>query len=171
MTADLFRALKAMEGEESPPFQANDPVCRAMIRHWCEAHEDPNPLYADDACARAAGYRGIIAPPTMIQAYCTPRLWPSEEVSPTPIYRAVELCASAGYPATVGISYEYEFLRPVYPGDRITFQLKLESVSPEKQTRLGTGYFITSLYTYRNQHGETVCKQWMTVYQYKPPSE
>ncbi len=168
MTADLYAALKAMEGEESPPYTANDPVCRAMIRHWCEAHEDPNPLYMNEAYAKSGPYGGIIAPPTMIQAYCTPRLWPPSDISPTPIFRAVEKCASAGYTATVGISYEYEFLEPLYPGDTITFQLKLERVSAEKKTRLGTGYFITSLYTYRNQHGKIVCRQWMTVYQYRP---
>ena len=40
-----------------------------MIRHWCEAMGDTNPIYLDDAAARAAGRPGIVAPPTMLQAW------------------------------------------------------------------------------------------------------
>ncbi|MBM3133134.1 MAG: MaoC family dehydratase [Chloroflexi bacterium] len=168
MTEELYAALKAMEGEESEPRKANDRVSEAMIRHWCEALEDPNPLYTDDEFAKASEYGGVVAPPTMIQAYCVPPLWPPYEGPPPPIFKAVQRCVDAGYPATVGISHEYEFLRPLLPGDEITFQLKFVSVSAPKKTKLGTGYFLTSQYTYRNQRHEIVCRQWMTVYQYKP---
>ena len=46
-----------------------DPVNQPMIRHWVEAMGDLNPVYVDDAAARDAGFPGIIAPPTMLQAW------------------------------------------------------------------------------------------------------
>ena len=40
-----------------------------MIRHWVEAMGDHNPVYVSDDAAREAGYDGLIAPPTMLQAW------------------------------------------------------------------------------------------------------
>ena len=40
-----------------------------MITHWVEAMGDRNPVYVDDDAARAAGFPGVIAPPTMLQAW------------------------------------------------------------------------------------------------------
>ena len=52
-----------------PPPRASDPVNEPMISHWVEAMGDFNPVYVDDDAARAAGFPGIIAPPTMLQAW------------------------------------------------------------------------------------------------------
>ena len=49
--------------------RAPDPVNVPMIRHWVEAMGDRNPVYLDDDAAREAGFPGIIAPPTMLQAW------------------------------------------------------------------------------------------------------
>ena len=40
-----------------------------MIRHWVEAMGDENPVYLSDEAAQAAGYRELIAPPSMLQAW------------------------------------------------------------------------------------------------------
>ena len=40
-----------------------------MIRHFVEAVGDENPVYTDEKAARAAGFPGVIAPPTMLQAW------------------------------------------------------------------------------------------------------
>ncbi|NEC58850.1 MaoC family dehydratase [Amycolatopsis rubida] len=37
----------------------------AMIRNWVEALDDRNPVYVDDAAAKAAGRPGVVAPPAM----------------------------------------------------------------------------------------------------------
>ena len=46
-----------------------DAVNVPMIRHWVEAMGDENPVYVSDEAARAAGFEGMIAPPTMLQAW------------------------------------------------------------------------------------------------------
>jgi len=171
MSEVLYQALKALEGTESEPRHGNDRINEAMIRHWCEAMQDANPLYSNKDFAKASQHRGIIAPPTMTQAYCTPPLWPKSEAPPDPIFQAVQKCVEAGYAASLGISMAYEFLHPLHPGDEIIYTIKLLSVSPLKTTRVGTGYFLTSQYSYRNQNGLPACRQILTVLQYEPGSQ
>ncbi len=79
MSESLYEDLKNLEGTESEPRPGNDRVNEAMIRHWCEATQDANAVYTDKSYAEATPYKGVIAPPTMIQAYCTPSLWPPAE--------------------------------------------------------------------------------------------
>ena len=68
----------------------------------------------------------------------------------------------------VATTTSHEYLKPIRPGDRISYKIKLVSVSDEKTTRLGTGCFITAEYTYYNQDGELVCRQPFTVMKFKP---
>ena len=171
MSDELYAHLKALEGTESKPRTGNDRVNEAMIRHWCEAIQDANPLYSDKDFAQANGFRGTVAPLTMVQAYCTPPLWPKTETAADPIFEAVRKCTENGYSASLGISIAYEFLHPLYPGDEVVYMIKLLSVSPRKTTRVGTGYFLTSQYSYRNQTGQPTCNQLLTVFQYQPGSQ
>lgn len=47
----------------SKPRSGRDPVNQPMIRHWVDAIGDTNPIYTDEAAARAAGHPGVVAPP------------------------------------------------------------------------------------------------------------
>ena len=164
----LYEDLKAMVGEEAGPYEANDEVNKAMIRHWCEAMEDANPLYTDEGYAKTTEYGGIIAPPQMVQAYCVPRLWPPQNRPPDPLARSVAVATAAGYFGVVATTTTQEYFAPMRPGDKLSYKIKLESVSEEKTTRMGTGFFITAEYTYTNQKGELVCRQPFTIMKFKP---
>ncbi|MCP4611559.1 MAG: MaoC family dehydratase [Planctomycetes bacterium] len=168
MTNNLYDKLQAMIGVVSEIKTGNDKVNEAMTRHWCEAIEDDNPLYTNEQYARASEYGGIIMPPTMIQAYCVPVLWPEITLTPDPLFKAVQMCVEDGYSATVGVSYSYEFFRPMYPGNQISFTLRIVSVSPEKTTRLGTGFFVTAGYSYVDQENKAICEQLISIFQYNP---
>ena len=74
----------------------------------------------------------------------------------------------AGYTGVVATSTSHEYFQPMRLGDRLGYTIKFVSVSPEKTTRLGTGHFLTSEYTYRNQNDEVVCIQPFTVLMFKP---
>ncbi len=167
MSKDIYNKLKAMVGEESGPFKATDEVNKAMIRHWCEAMEDGNPLYLDEEYGKKSRYGGTIAPPQMVQVFCMPPLWPKRQMA-DPQAKAVKMMDDAGYFGVVATNTSQEYFRPLRIEDRLSFTIKLVSVSPEKTTRLGTGHFITSEYTYRNQNGEVVCIQPFTVLKFKP---
>jgi len=180
MTADfeeLRRALLALEG---PQVVGPDAVSKEMIRHWCEAHDDANPLYTDEKYAKESRYGGIIAPPQMIQGWTFPPLWPdgqemqwrhpeiASDREPMVSEQVYAKCNEAGYLGTMAVSTSLEFFEPLHPGDRVTRSMKVVDVTPEKQTRAGIGPFVTFLFTDTNQKGELVCKQTVTVFKFKP---
>ena len=55
--------------ERSKPRVGRDPVNQPMIDNWLEAIGDDNPIYVDEAAAKAAGHAGIVAPPAMAQVW------------------------------------------------------------------------------------------------------
>ncbi len=174
----MYRKIAGMTGTadtEAPEFQkiyklevAVIPTNKPMIRHWCEAMEDGNPVYTDEKYARTTKYGGIIAPPQMAQAYCIPVLWPKKELPPDPLAKSCNMMDKAGYFGVVATTTTHEYFKPMKPGDRLNYTIKLIKVSDEKTTRMGTGCFITAEYTYKNQDGEVVCKQPFTVMKFKP---
>ncbi|MFP1626104.1 bifunctional MaoC family dehydratase N-terminal/OB-fold nucleic acid binding domain-containing protein [Streptomyces sp. 5K101] len=135
MTDELYAWLKTYEGRPAALSCAGkDPVNEPMIRHWCEAMGDTN-----------AAYQGPdpIAPPTMLQAWTMGGLSGHGGRAPAQD-ELFALLDEAGFRSVVATDCEQEYLRPLRPGDRITFDAVIESVSPRKTTKLGTGYFITT---------------------------
>lgn len=168
---DVLEELQATVGQESELQVCKDDVDRSMIRHWCEAMEDGNPLYTDEEYAKRSKYGGIIAPPQMVQAFSTPPLWPKREAIPDPFAQAVKKLGDAGYFGIVATTTTQKYHRPMRLGDRLRFKTKLAAVSPEKTTRIGTGHFVTAEYTYVNQRDEVVCVQSFTVLTFKPGTQ
>ncbi|MFG2826503.1 bifunctional MaoC family dehydratase N-terminal/OB-fold nucleic acid binding domain-containing protein [Streptomyces sp. NPDC048434] len=130
-----YEQLKAYEGQPTGTAGVGkDLVNEPMIRHWCEAMGDTGPAYrGPDA----------IAPPTMLQAWTMGGL--SGHLDRSGAYGELSgLLDDAGYTSIVATDCEQEYLRPLRPGDRITFDAVIESVSERKTTKLGTGHFITT---------------------------
>ncbi|MEV1020145.1 OB-fold domain-containing protein [Streptomyces sp. NPDC050264] len=130
-----YEGLKAFEGlAAASAGEGRDPVNAPMIRHWCEAMGDTDPAYeGPDA----------IAPPTMLQAWTMAGL--SGYAGRAGAYDdLLALLDGAGYTSVVATDCEQEYLRPLRPGDTITFDAVIESVSPLKTTKLGTGHFVTT---------------------------
>jgi acyl dehydratase len=152
-----------------------------MIRHWCEAVEDANPLYTDEAYARKSKYKGIISPPAMVQTWAQAPLWPDgqelryrhpektpKKQQPDPVEKAFNNLGEAGFLGAVDIDSTLEFVRPLFLGDRVTVRSELVSVTEEKKTRLGRGHFMSFAFRYSNQKGERICSQTMTIFRFKP---
>ncbi|MFF9806897.1 bifunctional MaoC family dehydratase N-terminal/OB-fold nucleic acid binding domain-containing protein [Streptomyces coeruleorubidus] len=127
--------LKAYEGRPAAATGVGrDPVNEPMIRHWCEAMGDTNPAYTGP---------DAIAPPTMLQAWTMAGL--SRRPERTAAYdELLGLLDESGHDAVVATDCEQEYLRPLRPGDEITFESVIESVSGRKTTKLGAGYFVTT---------------------------
>ncbi|MFJ9039882.1 bifunctional MaoC family dehydratase N-terminal/OB-fold nucleic acid binding domain-containing protein [Streptomyces sp. NPDC102406] len=130
-----YEELKGFEGRAAATAgEGRDPVNAPMIRHWCEALGDTNPAYeGPDA----------MAPPTMLQAWTMAGL--SGHAGRSGAYDdLLALLDGAGYTSVVATDCEQEYLRPLRPGDVITFDAVIEAVSPLKTTKLGTGHFVTT---------------------------
>jgi acyl dehydratase len=169
--------LRAFEGRASgTPSEARDPVNQAMIRHWVDAMGDHNPVYVDEAEARANGFPGIVAPPTMLQAW-TMRGYRQDPDAPaaddvggaTAVQdQMFALLNAAGFTSVVATDCTQEYARPLVLGDRLTVSSVIESVSPEKHTALGDGHFVTTRMDYVDQDGAPVATMRFRILRFRP---
>lgn len=178
MGSDSFsERLDALIGQPmggGGPSVAPDPVNQPMIRHWAAAFEDANPVYTDPEAAAASRFGQIVAPPTMLQTWtmATPRITGIRERggAPTEVSGASPLSVldEAGFTGTLASNSEFEIERYVGLGEVLTAETTMESISPEKTTRLGAGHFVTWVTTYRTEGGEVVGRQRFRVLKFRP---
>ena len=173
MTQDeLGPKLQDVIGVEAQAFFARDPVNQPMIRHWCDAVGDRNPVYTDPEFAKASRHGGIVAPPTMLQAWTMPGLAPRSELpgydEKHPLRRVMELLDGAGYTSVVATNCRQEYRRYLVPGDVLSVTTRIEAVSAEKQTALGAGRFVDELMIYRDARGEEVARMTFRILKFKP---
>jgi hypothetical protein len=178
--ADLDAQLQALIGRpitDSGPTIAPDAVNLPMIRHWAAAFDDWNPVYTDPVAAAASVHGEIVAPPLMLQTWtmATPELGGIAARGGSPVdgppARILALLDGAGFVGTLASNSEFEIERYLHLGETVSSTTILESVSPEKQTRLGAGHFVTWVTTYRvgDPHdGEVVGTQRFRILKFRP---
>jgi uncharacterized OB-fold protein/acyl dehydratase len=168
----LNEQLRGFVGKEiGPPDVSRFAVNEAMIRQWCEALADENPVYTDPAVAQTSVHGGLVAPPTMLQAWILPGIEMARSMAEQrqDLQKSLhQLLSEAGYPAVVATDCEQEYVRYLRPGDRLSATTVVESISPEKATALGIGYFIDTRTTFRDQDGEVVGSMRFRVLKFKP---
>jgi hypothetical protein len=152
------------------PRRADDPVNVPMVRHWCQAMGDDNAAYLDPEWAAESVHGGLVAPPTMLQVWTHhDRRFDAPELSPDD---GEELLArrlrEAGYPSVVATEAHQEYVRYVRPGDRLVYRSAIESISPEKRTSLGRGFFISVLVTYVAEPEEEVGRMRFVTFRFRP---
>ena len=158
--------LQAFVGRRLGLAHGQDPVNVPMIRHWVEAMEDPNPVYLDEATARATGRPGVVAPASMMQAWTmrgyAATVHPS--ATRTAFHELTDLLTEGRYTSVVATDSDFELVRELAPGDRVSAEEVVEDISAEKATALGEGRFVTTVRTYRDADGEVVATQrWRTL--------
>lgn len=174
-SADLATRLRSFVGQPmgDGPASGPDPVNQPMIRHWAVAFEDRNLAYVDAAWARTSRFGGVVSPPVMLQTWT----WPSPKVtgiaerggSPveTDDTGPLAILDAAGFVATLASNSEFEIERYVRLGEDLSSTTVIESISEEKQTRLGPGHFVTWVTTWRD-NDEVVGRQRFRILKFKP---
>ncbi len=156
---ELEETIHAFVGKPiGPPIEARDPVNLPMVHQWCEATGDENPVYTDAEAAEKSVHGGLVAPPLMLQAW-TMDGWSMHEGYDVPRneqHRLHKILTDAGYTGVLGTDTEQSFTRYLRPGDLITAEIFIDSISEEKATGAGVGYFITTRTVYTDQDGEEV---------------
>ncbi len=115
-------------------------VTRELIAEYCEALDQTNPLYTDEAFAAAGPHKGIIAPPGIVQSV-------RMDGPPDPKVTFGDTTMMAGQ--------RHEYYLPVRPGDTIEGFAQVKEVY-EKTGRSGRMVFVVRRTRYANQHGEDV---------------
>ncbi|ETW22162.1 FAS1-like dehydratase domain-containing protein [Mycobacterium gastri] len=176
-SAEIRAKLRALVGQHTggtgKPLVAPDPVNQPMIRHWAHALDDMNPVYLDPEFAATSRFGGIVSPPVMLQTWTmpAPKLAGIRERggAPTEITsNPTEFLDEAGYTSTVAVNSEFEIERYPRLGDVISAMTVYEDVSDEKETALGTGFFLTWVTTYADQHSEVLGRQRFRVLRFRP---
>jgi acyl dehydratase len=148
-------------------------VNQAMIRHWAAAFEDWNPVYTDAEAAARSRFGEIVAPPLMLQTWtmATPQITGIAARGGSPVEggraAVLALLDEAGFVGTLASNSEFEIVRYLRLGDVLSATTVLESVSPEKQTRLGAGHFVTWATTYTDAAGDVVGRQRFRILKFR----
>jgi uncharacterized OB-fold protein len=162
-------ALRARRGAPaSPERTAPDAVNLPMIRRWCEAMGERNPLYLDEAAAAAGPHGGIVAPPAMLEVWTMGRFSPNAVAEGNGTLLGIQALDEAGFTAVVATNLEQEYLQYLKLGDLLTQKVFLEEVSDEKRTALGTGHFLNYRYEFTDQRGTLVGRMRFRILKFRP---
>lgn len=169
-TEKLLESLRQCIGKPVGPYYSWDPVNAPMIRHWCEAMGDSNPVYTQPDVASESVHGELVAPPTMLQVwsmvgYGGQQPPGSSTDEPMPV---VPILQQNGYPAVVATNCEQEYIRYLKLGDTISTTSEIEDVSDQKTTALGTGFFVTQLINFYVQGEELVGQMRFRLFLYRP---
>jgi acyl dehydratase len=127
-------------GRESKP--ALNEVEKGAIRRFAEALGETNPIYFEEAAARAAGYRSVVAPPTFattLRAGSDLR----EGLMLTPGKHLLQAEQS------------FEYARPIVAGDRLTVRSRIADVA-QRQTPSGLTDVVVIEDEGRDDEGDVV---------------
>lgn len=163
---EWMKDVRALVGKEYGRVYAWDRINAPMIRQWCEVMGvDPARYTADGA---------VVAPPAMLQVWCmegpTANNYPPGSTTENP-YEVLRLLEDQGMASVVAVNSELTFAREVREGERLYYTTRLDAVSPEKTTALGTGHFVTLVMAYFSEQpggDEEVGQLLFRVFKFRP---
>ena len=145
---EIKAAAERVKAEgRSKPRVGRHPVNQPMVDHWLDAIGDKNPIYVDEAVAKAAGHPGVVAPPAMIQVWTMMGLG-GVRADDDPLTKILELFDAAGYIGVVATNCEQTYHRYLRVGEEVSVAAELTDVAGPKQTALGEAFFITQTITW-----------------------
>ena len=129
-------------------------VTRRESQRYARAVGDLSPIYFDEDAARAAGYEGLVAPPTFVGHVVVEGATLDDlRIDGMWIDRGPRVRLAVGRSMFGG--EEWEFHRPLLVGDTITAQRRLGNVE-QKDGRSGPFVLTHFETTFTNQHGDVV---------------
>ena len=147
--------MRSCIGRTTEPVSLPEEISASDIRRYVDATGDANPLWTDEAFARAHGYRGRVVPPVMVlQLYRRMAGWSESHLQNIPLPPEYTDSRNAGK--------EIEWLAPVYLGDTLTVQNRISGIVA-KQGRTALGIYVTRESTFRNGAGDVVVRLYGTT--------
>jgi len=128
-------------------------VEKGLWQNYCAAIEDGNALYWDSDIAKEY-IDGLIAPPGMLPSWVASNEWePTQKKRNRPMELHFLLKEALDLELGIVAGIKFKYYEPVRPGDKITSEQKLISVSKIMETKLGPGrkWNIEVIYTNQNK--------------------
>ncbi len=131
-------------------------ISRRESQRYAWAAGDLNPIYFDEAAARAAGYAGLVVPPTLL-GWVMEDGRPLEQLREDGLYGGRRQGIPLRVTRTMFGGQEWDFVEPILVGDTISAETRLKSLE-EKAGSSGPFVLTTQETTYTNQHGRVVAR-------------
>ena len=161
--------IRAFVGREvAPPTKGHDDVNAAMIRHWAEVMGDNNPVYTDAGFAATTSKGGIIAPPAMLQAWSMEGYAMAHQPAQDVQRELHNVFDAHGFTGVLGTNCKQEYYRDLKPGDQVFAHTIIDSISEQKATQRGIGYFIETVTDFTDQNGDKVGRMVFRVLKFIP---
>jgi acyl dehydratase len=167
---EFLKKLKSFIGESHGPYHSWDEVNQPMIRHFAEAMGDRNPVYQNPEYANGSIHKGVVAPPTMMQAW-TMKGYTNEYVEGSDTkngFDAFDFLYENGFTGVVAVNCEQEYMRYLKLGDSLHYKVAIDVISDEKTTGLGVGFFINQQYSFYDQYDDIVGTMLFRTLRFKP---
>jgi len=130
-------------GHTLPPFQVT--VEPGRLRFFAKATGQADPVYTDEAAAKAAGHPGLPVPPTFL--FCL------EMEAPNPA--AIRELLGMDYRKLLHGEQGFTYHAPAYAGDTLTFSQRIADIYDKKN---GALEFVVRQTRVANQQGELVAE-------------
>ena len=127
-------------GRESKP--AINEVEKGAIRRFAESLGETNPIYFEEAAAKAAGYRSLVAPPT----------FPVVLRAGSDVREGLLLAPGKHL---LQAEQTFEYARPIVAGDKITVRSKVLEIA-QRQTPTGMADVAVIEDEGRDESGELI---------------
>ena len=130
-------------GHEFKAFSATAEA--GKVRLFCKAIGEEDPIYADEAAAKKAGFARIPVPPTFLQAIA----------NDNPDRGGLLQLLNVDIGLILHGEQHYDYYAPVHVGDTITCQQKVTDMYDKKG---GALWFVVSETSMKDQNGKQVAK-------------
>ena len=128
-------------GHTFPPYSVD--VEKGRLKFFAKAIGQDDPVYSDEAAARAAGHPGLPVPPTFL--FCL------EMDAPNP--GAMKELLDIPVPKVLHGEQRFRYRSMAYAGDTLTFQQRIADIYSKKG---GLLEFVVRETRVTNQHGQHV---------------
>lgn len=140
-------------GHTLAPFTV--PVEAGRLRFFAKAIGETDPVYSNEAAARAAGHPGLPVPPTFL--FCL------EMEGPNPA--AIRELLGLDYRRLLHGEQSFTYRAPAHAGDTLRFEQRIEDIYDKKG---GALEFVVRLTTVDNQHGTRIAEMRSVTVQRNP---
>lgn len=151
---EITDEMRAVIGQESPPWTYE--VTTTSVRAFARGVGYEDPVYYDVEAARAAGYRGLPAPPTYLG---TPVFVPGRSNDTFSGPREGAPRVQHGLSGLLDGGTETEYFGDICAGDTLTVVAKLTALDVRESRSLGKMLITTTETAFVNQEGQRVALQ------------